>query len=176
MPRLATVDPANESGPGTDLLNGPLKDKQLNIFKGMATNPGVLKAFLAFSSGVKAGELSDLEHEVVALVCAQKRSCEYCTAAHAQIAMSLGASEQDVASIRRGSNEDDRAQALITFVLAILDTEGFVSDDQLESFRSAGFSDGAVIEVIGAVAVNTMTNLFNHVHETEVDFPVPAAV
>ncbi len=33
-----------------------------------------------------------------------------------------------------------------------------------------------MIEVIGAMAVMTFTNLYNHVNETEVDFPVPAAV
>ncbi|MCA9295414.1 MAG: carboxymuconolactone decarboxylase family protein [Phycisphaerales bacterium] len=176
MPRLSVVDPAVDSGAGADLLNGPLKNVQINIFKGMATNPAVLKAFVAFSAGVKTGALSDVEHEIIALVCGQKRQCEYCLAAHSHLAMQAGVHDQEVLNIRKGQASDDRHQSLIDFVTAILDTEGFVSDDQLANFRAAGFSDAAVIEVIGGIAVNTMTNLFNHVHETEVDFPVPAAV
>ena len=39
-----------------------------------------------------------------------------------------------------------------------------------------GFCRSVVIEVLAAIAVNTFTNLFNHVNETEVDFPVAAAV
>lgn len=176
MPRLNVVDPKTDTGPGADILNGPLKDKQVNIFKGMANNPGVLKAFLAFAGGVKAGSLTDAEHEVVALVTAALRKCDYCTAAHTQIAQGTGLTEDQIEQIRRGQGADDRQQALIDFTKAILETDGFVSDDQLNTFKNAGFDDAAVVEVIGAITVNTFTNLFNHVNETTVDFPEPAAV
>lgn len=176
MPRLATVDPANDSGPGADLLNGPLEDKQINIFKGMAVNPGVLKAFLGFMQGVKAGALTDREHEVVALVCGQVRKCDYCTAAHTAMAQGIGMDEGLVLSIRKGTPDDDRLRAVADFTRAVLDTDGFVSDEQLDAFRDAGFGDDAVVEVLAAISVNTFTNLYNHVHETEIDFPEPAAV
>ena len=32
MPRLTSIDPATDTGAGADLLNGPLKEKQINIF------------------------------------------------------------------------------------------------------------------------------------------------
>ena len=38
MPRLQTVDPNTDTGPGADILNGALKEKQINIFKGLAAN------------------------------------------------------------------------------------------------------------------------------------------
>ena len=60
--------------------------------------------------------------------------------------------------------------------MAILDSDGFVSDNQLDSFRRVGYDDAAAIEVIGQITAMTFTNLFNHVNETEVDFPVPASV
>ncbi|MEM7227403.1 MAG: carboxymuconolactone decarboxylase family protein [Planctomycetota bacterium] len=176
MPRLAAVDPATDTGPGAELLNGPLKNKQINIFKGIAANPGVLKAFLGFAGGVKTGQLTEAEHEIIALVSGQKRNCEYCLAAHTQIAASVGLDENMVLNVRKGHIDDTRMQAVLDFTTAVLDTDGFVSDEQLEAFRGAGFDDAAVVEVLGAVTVNTFTNLFNHVHETEVDFPVPAAV
>ena len=176
MPRLNIVDPTTDTGAGADILNGPLKEKQINIFKGIATNPGVLKAFLDFAGGVKAGSLTPTEHEIVALVTGQKRNCEYCLAAHTQIAKGAGIDEELSLKIRQGSAHDDRHQALIDFTAAILDTDGFVTDAQLSAFRGAGYDDAAAIEVLGAIAVNTFTNLFNHVNETEVDFPVAAAV
>ena len=176
MPRLHQVDPTRDSGPGAEILNGPLKQKQINIFKGLATNAGVLKAFLGFAQGVKTGALTDADHEVVALVVSQLRRCDYCLAAHTQIAKGAGIPEDDALKIRQGTIDDPKHQAIIDFTTAILESDGFVSDEQLRSFRDAGFDDAAVIEVIGQITVMTFTNLFNHVHETEVDFPVPASV
>ena len=40
-----------------------------------------------------------------------------------------------------------------------------------ESFRSAGYSDAAVAEVVAHVSLNVLTNFFNSVAETEIDFP-----
>ncbi|UCD75804.1 MAG: carboxymuconolactone decarboxylase family protein [Phycisphaerales bacterium] len=176
MPRLQTIDPTTDTGPGAEMLNGPLKNKQINIFKGLAVNPGALKAFLGFSGGIKGGALSDAEHEVVALTTSQERNCHYCLAAHTQIARGAGIDEEQALRIRQGTSDDPRHRALIGFTTAILDSDGFISDDQLESFRAAGFDDAAVIEVIGQIAAMTFTNLYNHVNETEVDFPVPASV
>lgn len=176
MPRLNIVDPASDTGAGADLLNGPLKSKQINIFKGMATNAGVLKAFLSFAGGVKAGALTDAEHEIVALATSQKRHCEYCLAAHTQIAKGAGIAEDLALKIRQGQVEDPKQQALIDFVHAVIETDGFVTGEQLEAVRGAGYDDAAIIEVLAEITVMTFTNLFNHVNETEIDFPVPAAV
>ena len=176
MPRTKSIDPTTDTGPGADLLNGPLKSAQINIFKGMAAHPKVLEAFLGFSKGVKAGALSEAEHEVIALVSGQLRKCEYCTAAHTALGQKAGLSEDETVRIREGKSEDPKRQALVSFTKAVIETNGFVSDEQLQSFRDAGYDDEAVIEVIAGIAVNTFTNLFNHVHETEVDFPVPASV
>ena len=176
MSRLSSVDPAADSGPGADLLNGPLKAKQINIFKGLAAHPPLLQAFLEFAGGVKGGALTPAEHEVVALVMSTKNECRYCAAAHTKVASTVGIDEQSALQIRQGQGGDVKQQALIDFVQAIVDTKGFVSDAQLQAFRDAGWTDQAAIETIGAITVNTFTNYFNHVNDTVVDFAEPAAV
>lgn len=176
MARLSLVDPATDPGPGADLLNGPLKTSQINIFKHLAVNPGVLKAFLAFSGGVKTGVLTEKEHEVVGLTVAQQQHCEYCLAAHSAIAEGAGFTGHEVLAIRRGDPTDDRHQALIRFTQRMLDTDGSVDDADLTAFRAAGFDDAAVIEVVAQMAVMRFTTLFNHVNGTEVDFPAAPAV
>ncbi len=177
MPRLHAVNPKTDTGPAAEFLNGPLKSKQINIFKGIGANANVLKAFVAFSGAVKAaGELTAAEHEIVALVTGQKHRCEYCLAAHTLMAGKAGLKDDEIIDVRKGIGFDDRSQALVDFATAVIDTDGFISDEQLERFREAGFSDAAVVEVLAAIAVNTFTNLFNHVHETEIDFPVAVAV
>lgn len=176
MPRLTVVDPASDSGPGAELLNGPLKDKQINIFKHLAAHPSVLKAFLGFVGGVKGGALTEKEHEIVALTIAEHAGCDYCLAAHSMMAEGAGFEADQVLSIRRGAPSDDRHAALATFARAILATNGDVSDEQLAAFHGAGYDDSAVIEVIGQIALGTFTSLFNHVNQTDVDFPVAQPV
>jgi uncharacterized peroxidase-related enzyme len=176
MPRLNIVDPATDTGPGADLLNGPLKAKQINIFKGLATNAGVLEGFLGFKKGIMTGTLSPQEHEVVTLVASQRNNCEYCLAAHTKVAAGMGIDEEQVLKIRQNQGADAKQQALIDFINAVMETNGFVSDEQLDAFRQAGYGDDAVIEVIAEIAVSVFTNLFNHVHETEIDFPVAQPV
>ncbi|MDY7108193.1 MAG: carboxymuconolactone decarboxylase family protein [Planctomycetota bacterium] len=176
MPRLNVIDPSTDTGPGADVLNGPLKNMQINIFKGMANNADVLKAFLGFMQGVKAGALTAAEHEIVSLVAAQRRDCQYCLSAHVQLARDAGIDEELSLKIRQGRIENPRHQTLIDFVNAILDTDGDVSDKQLEAFRAAGYDDAAIVEVLGALTVITFTNFFNHLNRTEIDFPVAAAV
>lgn len=39
------------------------------------------------------------------------------------------------------------------------------------SHRSAGYSDEAVAEVVAHISLNVLTNFFNSVAETEIDFP-----
>ena len=173
MPRLATVDPNNETGPGAELLNGPLKEMQVNIFKGLASHPEVLQAFLGWSGGLKGGALTPAEHEILALYISESNGCAYCTSAHTMIAEGVGMDSKASLDARRGKVDDMKHQALIDFTATVMKTKGFVSNEQLESFRNAGYGDQAVIEVIAAISTHTFTNLYNHVHATEVDFPVP---
>jgi len=176
MPRLTTVDPATDTGEGADTLNGPLKEKQINIFKGLAAHPPVLKAFLAWSQGAKGGVLSPLEGEVIQLLAAEKFECDYCLAAHTKIGQGTGLSEDDCMNIRRRQSDDQKIQALINFTAEALDTYGNVSDETLRAFMDAGYNTQAAIEVAAGISVLTFTSFYNHMHETVVDFPVVATI
>ena len=99
----------------------------------------------------------------------------FCVPVLLVIALTVGRGKQLSGSCG-GVGADGRMQSLIEFTMAVLDSHGFITDEQLQSFRDAGFDDAAIIEVIGQIAVMTFTILYNHVNETEVDFPVPAEV
>ena len=171
MPRLATVDPTTDTGPGAELLNGPLKEMQVNIFKGLASHPEVLEAFLGWSGGIKGGALTPAEHEILALHISETNGCAYCASAHTMIAEGVGVDSATALEARQGRAGDTKHQALIDFTTAVMETRGFVTNEQLEAFKDAGYGDQAVIEVIAAISAHTFTNLYNHVHATEVDFP-----
>ena len=176
MPRLTTIDPTTDSGDGVDLLNGPLKEKQINIFKGLAAHPSVLEAFLSWAGGAKGGALTPVECEVVQLLAAEKYHCDYCSAAHTKVAGGLGLSEDECMHIRRRTSDDPKMQAFIDFTAETLDTYGSVSDETLAAFMDAGYNTEAAIEVAAGISVLTFTSFYNHINETVVDFPEVAPV
>ncbi|MEX1028019.1 MAG: carboxymuconolactone decarboxylase family protein, partial [Candidatus Paceibacterota bacterium] len=53
----------------------------------------------------------------------------------------------------------------------VIATKGFVKDDDIDTVRGAGYSDGQIAESIGYIGLATFSNLFNHVHDTPLDFP-----
>ena len=171
MPRLDTVNPETDTGPGADLLNGTLKEKQINIFKGLAAHPPVLEAFLGWAQGSKGGALSPIECEVVQLVTAEKNRCTYCASAHTKVATGSGLSDEECLNIRRRQSDNPKLQALIDFTAEAVDDAGYVSDATLDSFMNAGFTTEAAIEVVAGISVMTFTSFYNHIHDTEVDFP-----
>ena len=171
MARLQTIDPATAQGEAKALFEGPLKGKHLNIFKGMANSPAVLNAYLGMAGALSKASLSAADQELVQLAIGQANGCEYCLAAHTVIGKGAGLSEAETVGARKGQVDDARKQAIVRFAGALHEKRGFVSDEDLSAFRSAGFDDGAVAEVIAVYALATLTNYFNHVNETEVDFP-----
>lgn len=170
MARLNVVDPATATGKARELFDGPLSSMKLNIFRGIANNPAILEAFLGFSGAVKkAGTLTPVEHELIALNVGQTNGCNYCLSAHTKIAGGLGVRADDAISARRGTASDPKHAALLKFTTAILEKRGFVNDEELTAFKEAGYNDAAVVEVVSSIAVNTFTNLFNHVNSTDLD-------
>ncbi|MEL6797241.1 MAG: carboxymuconolactone decarboxylase family protein [Planctomycetota bacterium] len=177
MPRLNTVEPAQATGKAKEIFEGPLAGKHLNIFKGMANSPAASQFYLGGSGALGEASLSAAEQEVVQLVFAQANDCDYCQAAHTAMGQGAGLSQDQTIAARRQSDLGDaKLSALARFAGAIHEKTGFVSDDDVSAFRSAGYDDGAIAEVIATAALATYTNWFNHVNQTAVDLPTPPAV
>lgn len=83
----------------------------------------------------------------------------------------VGLTEDQIHEARRGTSDDPRAESLLRFVHQVLDSKGHVDDADLHSVRTAGYSDAAVAEVVAHISLNVLTNFFNSVAETEIDFP-----
>ena len=87
------------------------------------------------------------------------------------LAQKAGLSAEEVIEFRRGGSSNTGRDALIKFVLRVVETKGFVDDAEVETVRSAGYSDAQIAEAVAMIALVTYTNLFNHVFGSELDFP-----
>ena len=178
MSRIETVNPSQATGKAKELLDG-VKSKlgmTPNLMRVMANSPAVLDAYLKFSGTLGSGDLPAKTREQIALAVGQANSCDYCLSAHSAIGKMVGLSADQILDSRRGFSSEPMTNAVLCFARQLVDKRGLVSDADLAAVRSAGWDDGAIAEIVANVALNIFTNYFNHVAETEIDFPRAEAI
>ena len=61
--------------------------------------------------------------------------------------------------------------AALAFAQKVVKERGIVSDEDVAGLREHGFTEGDIAEIVANTALNILTNYFNHVAATVVDFP-----
>jgi uncharacterized peroxidase-related enzyme len=143
-----------------------------NMYANMANSPGVLDTYLdGYTRFRNDSGFTSVEQEVVFLVISRANDCRYCTAAHSMIADKMSKVPADVLSALRDGRPiaDQKLEALARFTRVIFDTRGRPTQQDLDSFRSAGYGDRHALEIVLALAVKTLSNYANHLFHTEVD-------
>lgn len=173
MPRLKKLQ-ANEGDSRSQNLMADLqgKGRLLNIFRGMANSPALLDGYIKFHSAMTTGLLDARTREAIALAVGQVNRCEYCVSAHTLMGKGAGLTEAEIRNARLGHSEDPRIDAAVRLALTLVNNHGILREADLDAVHQAGLSDGEIAEVIGHVALNVLTNYFNHVNQTEIDMPV----
>lgn len=144
-----------------------------NLFRIVANSPQTLEGYLGLNGALGKGLLDVQTRERIALAVAEVNGCNYCLAAHQYLGSNLAKlSAAEIEANRRGTSTDKKAAAAVSFAVKIVNHRGKVSDSDLEDVRFAGYSDAAIVEIVGHVALNTLTNYINEVLGTDIDFPV----
>lgn len=144
-----------------------------NLFRIVANSPQTLEGYLSLNGALGKGLLSVQIRERIALAVAQVNSCNYCLAAHSYLGVNLAKlSQTEIEAARRGTASDAKTAAAVEFAVKIARNRGAVSDNDLRLVRDAGYSDAEIVEIIGNVALNTLTNYVNEVLKTDIDFPI----
>ena len=167
-----TKDQVNETNAAIfDDLNSKL-NMVPNLYATTANSDVALKAILEYGNTLGGGALSAKDAEVVALTVSQLNGCNYCLAAHTAISKMNGISEEDTVAIRKSTFDGDaKLSALATLTKDLAENRGNASEANVQAFFDAGYSKGALVEVIGLISVNTFTNFLNNFAGTDVDFP-----
>ncbi len=173
MPRIQPVQKQFADADTAKLLAGVEKKlgKVPNIVATMANSTAVANAYLGFSQALAGGSLPAPLREQLALVVGETNGCDYCLAAHTALGKRAGLSDEEARDARRAEAKDTKVRAALEFARQIVNDRGHVSDQDVERVRQAGYNDGEIAEIVAHVALNTFTNYFNHVADTEVDFP-----
>lgn len=173
MSRLQPVDPSTATGKAKELLDAVRSNLGIvpNMTRVMAISPVVLEAYLGFHGVLTKGSLDARTREELALLIAQENHCNYCLSAHTAIGKMVGLSHDEIVSSREGKGANQKTTAALIFARKLLDAKGQISESDLATVRSAGFSDGEIAEIIAHVALNVFTNYFNIAADVDIDFP-----
>jgi alkylhydroperoxidase family enzyme len=138
----------------------------------MAESPQLLEGYFALSAIFAKSTFTPAEQQLVLLAVSVEHDSHYCTPAHAHRARAAALPEADIRGVRdRRRLSDPRLEALRLFTVRMVRERGFLSDAEIETFVSAGFTRAQALDVVLAVGLKTMSNYVNHLAETPLDPP-----
>lgn len=143
-----------------------------NMFTTMAQSSSTLAAFWGALGALSSSALSSGLREQIALTVAGANGCDYCASAHTALGKMNRISDGELAQNLQAKSADAKTQAALTFVRKVVDARGHVSDADLTSLRSAGYSEAQIVDMVTVTCINIFTNYFNHIAQTDVDFPL----
>ena len=143
-----------------------------NLHAVMAESPELLEAYQRVHELFQNSSFNAEELTVVWQTVNVENNCHYCVPAHTGIAKSMKVDDAIIDALRDETPlPDARLEALRTFTLKLVRQHGDLSDDDIQSFLDAGFSQRHVLDVILGYSQKVMSNFTNHVAHTEVDAP-----
>lgn len=178
MSKFKKIDPEHSEGPVAGLLNG-IKESMgsvPNVYAVMANSPSVLQATLNFGGTLKTSGFDEKMCEKIALVVSNENSCQYCVSAHSAIAAKMGLSDEEILDAQKGTAKDPREQAILTLAISLNGNHGHGDNSAVAAAFEAGLSATEILDVVGQVVKNIMTNMVNGIAETEIDFPKRALI
>lgn len=178
MQRINALSIESANGPTKQVFESVAKQMGIvpNIIATMANSIPATNAFLGFDQSLSKGSLSSRLREKIALAVGESNQCDYCLAAHTAVGKGLGMTNSETLDARAGQSSDAKERAALAFSRKIVAERGAVADEDIAQVRSAGYNDSEIVEIVANVVLNIFTNYFNHVANTEVDFPAATAM
>lgn len=142
-----------------------------NLLGTMANHPALLKNYWEGSANLSANSTLTAEEQQVAFLAASyENNCHYCMAAHTSIGQMQKIDQSILDALRTGTPiPNAKLEALSQYVKEVTIKRGRVSEEAVDAFLSAGFTQDNVLEVITIVSLKVMTNYINFVAQTKVD-------
>ena len=173
MPYIQPLDRAAATGATAATLDAIQKKLGAlpNLFRTLARSPAALQAYVQLAAASGGGRFDAARRERIALTVGEANDCGYCVAAHGALGTMAGLDDAQIEAARVARANDARETAVLSLAQRIVANRGHVDTAALDAFKSAGFDDADVLEVLVNVVLNVFTNYTNHLARTEIDFP-----
>ena len=178
MTRLKAISPDEVTGKAKEMFTAVNNKFGLvpNMIRTMGNSPALLEGYLNFSAALDHGTLGAKTNKLIALTVAESNQCDYCLSIHTYLGLNLLKIDAVVLDASRiGKANDAKTQAILIFAKALISKKGLINDADVKAVKAAGITEGEIGEIVGHVALNTLTNYFNNTANTEIDFPLVEA-
>jgi len=139
-----------------------------NLFAYMAEAPYTIEAYAMLSGLLEKTDLSPAQQQIALLAVSEYNNCDFCRIAHRAFGKVSKANPQTLSAIVEGKAiEDLKDRVLVDTVVAIVDSRGWINDEQLTHFFDAGFNKRNVYDLILIVTIKTLSNYANHLTKPE---------
>ena len=141
-----------------------------NLVSIMAESPAALKGYATTYGLLAETDFSPAEQQLIFLATSRENGCRYCVAAHSVAGQMMGLDIETINAVRDGRPVLDPKLAAITdFTTKVVQKRGHVSNQDTESFMTAGHSKAQILDVLLGVSTKTISNYMNHIAQTPLD-------
>jgi uncharacterized peroxidase-related enzyme len=173
MPRIETLKPENVPADSKPTLDAFTKNIGFtpNMMAAFATSPIAFNGWAGLFS-IMSKALDVKTRDSIGLAVSEVNGCNYCLTVHSYTAKHMAKlGDDEIILARKGHAIDPKRDAAVQFAQRIIVTRGKVSDADFAAVRGAGYTDANIIEIVGLVAMYSLTNFFNNVFDHDIDFP-----
>ncbi len=143
-----------------------------NLAATMAESPTLVNGFVGAFGNFHGGTFTGREKQVLLLTNAVTNKCAWAVAFHSTLALKEGVSVETVEALRQGRLPPEvKAAALSNLTRLLIEKRGHLSEEQVRSFVSAGYSEAQLFEVIAGLAVSVMANYAGNVATPPLEAP-----
>jgi alkylhydroperoxidase family enzyme len=144
-----------------------------NLHGVMAESPALLEAYKVI--GTIFSERTNFDAEEITVVWQTinvENDCHYCVPAHTAIAHTMKIDAKLTEALRNDTVlPTQKLQALKDMTLLVIRNRGVVSNEDMEVFFKAGYTNESYLDILVGYAQKIMSNYTNHAANTEVDAP-----
>ena len=101
----------------------------------------------------------------------QVNGCRYCQSEHTVLGGLNGFSKEEILSIRKGTSNNHKLNALVTLAKAITEKKGRVNDKLLDEFFAVGYNNENLVDLILQISDKIAMNYLHNLTEIPIDFP-----
>jgi uncharacterized peroxidase-related enzyme len=141
-----------------------------NLYATIAHSETGLGRYLAFQNAKSS--LTNKEKEAVNLVVSETNGCVYCQSAHTVLGKMNGFSEDEILNLRGGNSSNAKLEALVRLAKDITENRGRASEENLQAFYDAGYTNANLVDVILQVSEKIAMNYLHNLTQVPVDFPM----
>ncbi|MBN8826879.1 MULTISPECIES: carboxymuconolactone decarboxylase family protein [unclassified Spirosoma] len=142
-----------------------------NLYAYFGKNETALSDYLTLQN--RKSTLRPKEREVINLVTSQINGCRYCQSAHTVLGKMHGFTEEQILEIRGGkASFNEKLNALTKLTASIVGNRGQASQNTVEAFFDAGYSEANLIDVIMVIGDKIISNYLHAITQLPIDFPL----